>query len=405
MMYFFSFRAIFFLNLFWSREERRIAWRFIATRRTDPQRIGQLEKEICRLTGAKYARSVNLGRSAIQIALEAFHFQPGSEVILPSFGCTGTVVPILQAGLKPVFADVNSDLSVSIEDVQEALSEKTCAVLVPHLSGRYNRDLPAILSLARKRGIKVIDDACQSFGLKVNGRWAGTFGDVGIFSFGSGKNIFGPGGGLLATSDEAVIAHCQSRDLPRERERDVRLRVARFLWRFGCQPVSSPLQILGELFRSRTRKSRPERLEKYQFAICQISPVEAALALCQIRRYEEINSRRRTNAEFLLSSSALNRLGFYLPDPGENIFTKFLVSSESPKLNSKVRQHLLSRGIQTEGSYTPLHLRNPFSNLRRTSLTRTEKIWRGAFSIPVSPRLGSREMSRIGLALKRIEER
>ena len=389
-----------FLQPWWTASEwGQIAGYFAG--RNLAQAAATLEQCVCRLAHSKYALGLNLGRSAIQVALEAFDFPRGSEVILPSFSCAGVIMPVLQAGLEPVLADVDRDFNLSAPGVAAALGPKTRAVVLAHLSGKFARDTGEILSLAKSRHLRVIKDACQAFGLQKDGKWAGTFGDVGIFSFGLGKNLFGPGGGMLITGDDAVISSARRRALPPEDPWGVRLRVAKFAIRYGFPPAAVWGRGVAKL-KELCRPSQEATLQSFAYPVRRLSDIDAALALCQVERHQEIIRRRQANARALLASGALEGTGLDLPDPGDHIFTKFLLSTTGNHQAALSLQELLqSRGIETEPSYVPLHLRPAFARFRRRALPETERRWSGAFSLPVHPRLGPKEMDRIISVLQR----
>ncbi|RJR38540.1 MAG: aminotransferase class V-fold PLP-dependent enzyme [Deltaproteobacteria bacterium] len=388
-------RSLPFLQPFWGTREWSLIARCLAGASL-PGQVSGLEAEVARLTRSRYALGLNLGRSAIQVALEAFRFPKGSEVILPSFSCAGVVMPVLQAGLEPVLADVDRDFNLSLAAVEAALSPRTRAVILAHLSGKFARDTEQILELARAKGLKVIEDACQAFGLQKHGKWAGTFGDAGIFSFGLGKNLMGPGGGMLITDDEAVISYARSRPLMWEALGSVRLRAASFAARYGFPRAGFLGSAAAKIPQLCGASSPKAALETLAFEVRGLSEIEAALARCQVARHPEIISRRQANARALLSSGTLGGTGLDLPGPGGHIFTKFLLSTTvNPRAAVSLQEALKSRGIEIELSYTPLHLRPPFAACRRAPLTETERRWPGAFAVPVHPRLGRKEMERI----------
>ncbi|TSA09136.1 MAG: hypothetical protein D4R73_07325 [Deltaproteobacteria bacterium] len=389
-------RSVHFLQPFWGR----CGWQYLGkffSGKDLPDMVQILEQDVCRLTGAKYALGLNLGRSAIQLALESFNFPAQSEVIVPSFSCVGVIMPVIQAGLEPVLADVDRHFNLKAQSVKQGLSPRTRALILPHLSGKYAQDTEPILEIAAQNGLKVIEDASQAFGLQHQGTWAGRFGDVGIFSFGLGKNLFGPGGGMLITDDATVIASCQSRTLGRENRESVRRRVAAFVGGYQFPR----LKFLGRFALKMIRcdwKSPPEdaSLKRFAYPVYRMSDLEAALAWCQMGRYREIIDRRQSNAQTLLASGALAQTGLDLPNPEDHIFTKFLVSTATcPESAMALRKLLYCHGIEPELSYTPLHLRKPFAGYRRTDMTETERRWQGAFAIPVNPRLSPRAMARI----------
>ena len=400
----FSLRAIHFLQPYWDSEEWKVILKALVIEDCIPAK-DELEKEICEITGTKYALALNLGRSAIQVALEAFKFPPESEVIVPSFCCTGVIMPVIQSGLKPVLVDIDSDFNIRAQSVREALSNKTRAIIMPHLSGKFAEDTFEILDLARQYDLKVIDDACQSFGLKINDKWTGTFGDVGIFSFGLGKNLFGPGGGILITNNESVISHCKSCSFPSEQRIYVKIRLLRFLYMYALRRWTYPFLLPGyavKLLTHRVKKyfkinpNNFDNLQNYSYNLYSIDAAEAALTLCQVQKYQTILQRRSANASILLSNNTLNEIGINHPSLSNNIYTKFLVTYGNNSEEVQIlRDQLRCAGVETEASYTPLHLRKPFDSFKRTSMSITEQVWQGAFSIPINPCLEKKHMKRI----------
>jgi len=397
-------RAIHFLQPYWGFDEWKVILKSLLFGDCTPAK-DELEKKICEITGSKYALALNLGRSAIQVALEAYNFPQDSEIIVPSFCCTGVIMPVIQAGLKPVLVDIDSNFNIRAQSVREALSNKTRGIIIPHLSGKFAEDTFELLDLARQYDLKVIDDACQSFGLRVNDKWTGTFGDVGIFSFGLGKNLFGPGGGILITNDESVISHCKSYSFPYEQRRYVKIRLLRFLYCYALRRWTYPFLLPGYAVKLLTQKLKKyfkcnlnysQSLQNYSYNIYSIDPAEAGLALCQIKKYQIILQKRQANAKFLLSNDTLKANGINYPSPLNHIFTKFLVSLRNNSGDVQIlRQQLRSAGIETEASYTPLHLRKPFDNFKHTSMPITEQVWQEAFSIPVNPCLEKKHMLKI----------
>ena len=113
------------------------------------------------------------GSLALEIALRACGVDPGDEIIIPTFCCTAVVSPILAVGALPVLADVGEELNITAETVEAALTEKTKAIIVPHLFGNP-ADIKTIIDLAHSNHIRVIDDAAQALGATINGQPAGT---------------------------------------------------------------------------------------------------------------------------------------------------------------------------------------------------------------------------------------
>ena len=185
----------------------------------DGTAIGDLRSLLIEVLGVEDALLCNSGSCALEIALRACGVGKNDEVVIPTFCCSAVVPPILAVGALPVLADIGPELNLTVESVDAALTRKTQAIIVPHLFGNP-ADIGAIVALARAKNVRVIDDAAQALGATVGSRAVGTFGDVGILSFGKEKICFGLGGGAVLSATR----NSQAGDL-----------VARL-----CQPKVSP---------------------------------------------------------------------------------------------------------------------------------------------------------------------
>jgi len=125
--------------------------------------VRRFEEEFAAKFGFKEVVSVNSGTSAIEIAYTLCDFQKGDEVIVPVLTCTATSIPLVRRGVKIVFADIDYDLNISIEDVERKITPKTKAIVFVHFGGN-NRGLRQLMVLARRHGIRVIEDAAQAVG-------------------------------------------------------------------------------------------------------------------------------------------------------------------------------------------------------------------------------------------------
>jgi perosamine synthetase len=144
------------------------------------------------------------GRTAFQLALEALDLEPGCEIIFPMF--TFPVMPMVAKlmGFKAVFCDVDPDtFNAGVEHIEPFVTDKTGAVLATHLFGQPC-DIQPIVEMARARNIKVLEDCAHACGVRINGKQAGTFGDIGVFSFAEGKNMPCLAGGAIAIADDTV---------------------------------------------------------------------------------------------------------------------------------------------------------------------------------------------------------
>ena len=393
-----------FLSPYWDDEER-IAFRDWSRGRIFPDSGERLSEAIGKYLGTGWTiLPVNLGRSAIQIALQAMDLPTGSEVIVPSFACNGVAAPVLQAGHRPVFADVDAQFNLSFESVLEADSKMVRAVIVPHLSGCWNRSLDRVLAWAKERGIYVIEDAAQSLGLRQAGREAGTSGDVGIFSCNGGKQIVSSGGAWLITRHPVLAKRISELRLPTEPRESVAARMGRFTHNWLAGDARLGARHLTGFFREKLSPPSPvpETPAAIRFEAFRISDIEAYLALLQLPKVAGIIRKRTENARHwkdLLVPLSTRGIEF-LPDEG-NAWTKMLLAFTGP-LGQRER-HLLSfalarMGIECESSYVPLHLRGNYHGQRSVALPVTDRQWRGAFSLPVRPNLDDADWERIGSA-------
>jgi dTDP-4-amino-4,6-dideoxygalactose transaminase len=165
-----------------------------------------LEGELAERVGAAHCVAVANGTEALQLALEALGVGRGDEVVTSPLSAAFTVLAILRAGARPVFADVDPEtLNVAPEAVARALTARTRAVMPVHLYG-HPADLDPLLALARERGLAVVEDACQAVGARYRNRPVGCLSGIGALSFYPTKNLgaLGDGGAvLLSDADRA----------------------------------------------------------------------------------------------------------------------------------------------------------------------------------------------------------
>lgn len=147
------------------------------------------------------------GVSALEMSAQLCRLRPGDEVVMPSHTFTASAYPYVKKGAKMAWADVDLHTRVvTAETIAKAITPRTKAVVVVHLYG-YVADMPAIAELCRERGLILIEDAAQSIGSELDGRKAGSFGDMAIFSFHSHKNLTTLGeGGMLYVRDPKLAA-------------------------------------------------------------------------------------------------------------------------------------------------------------------------------------------------------
>ncbi|MBP3925440.1 DegT/DnrJ/EryC1/StrS family aminotransferase [bacterium] len=164
-----------------------------------------LEQELADYIGCKYTVGLNSGTDALHLALRALNIGAGDEVITVAFTFVATTEAIGIVGAKPVFVDIDKDtFNLDASKLEAAITPKTKAIIPVHLYGQPC-DMDAIMDVAKRHNLHVIEDCCQAIGAKYKGQMVGTFGDFGCLSFYPTKNLGGMGdGGLIMTNDESL---------------------------------------------------------------------------------------------------------------------------------------------------------------------------------------------------------
>ena len=162
-----------------------------------------LEQELADFIGVKHTVALNSGTDALHLALRALDIGAGDEVISTAFTFVATSEAIGIVGAKPVFVDIDKDtFNIDPAKIENAITPKTKAIIPVHLYGQP-ANMDAILDIAKRHNLYVIEDACQAIGAKLNGKMVGSFGDIGCFSFYPTKNLGGMGdGGLITVNSE-----------------------------------------------------------------------------------------------------------------------------------------------------------------------------------------------------------
>ena len=168
---------------------------------------GQLtdfEKHFAAFVGTKYAVGLNSGYHALLLSLIAGGVSDGDEVIVPAHTFVATASAVVNAGAAPVLVDVGPDYNIDTAKIEERVTDKTKALIPVHLNGRMAK-MDAVLDIAARHGLIVIEDACQSLGATYEGKSAGSLGLTGCWSFYPFKILGGYGdGGAITTNDPEV---------------------------------------------------------------------------------------------------------------------------------------------------------------------------------------------------------
>ena len=173
--------------------------------------VDAFEKEFAEFIGVKYALAVTSGSAALQTALSALGVGPGQEVIVPAYMWVAVIAAVVNLGAIPVLADINETFTLDPAEVERRISQRTTGIIAVHMSGAP-ADAPALLEIARKHRLFLLEDCAQCAGGSIRGKRVGSFGDMGIFSFQMNKNMSSGEGGAVVTNDtrlyqRAAAAH------------------------------------------------------------------------------------------------------------------------------------------------------------------------------------------------------
>ena len=166
----------------------------------DGQMVSSFEKEFAYYYGVPYAVASTSGTASIHVALGALDLNPGDEIITAPITDMGTIIPILYQNCIPVFADIDDSYNMDPADVERKITPRTRAIIVVHLFGNPC-DMDAMVEIAKRRRIALIEDCSQAHLAEYKGRYVGTIGDIGCFSFQQSKQMTTGDGGMTITSN------------------------------------------------------------------------------------------------------------------------------------------------------------------------------------------------------------
>ena len=345
--------------------------------------LGKLKSEVSETFGVADAILCGSGSLALEIALRACDIRENDEVVIPAFCCTAVVAPILAAGSVPVFADVGEDLNLTAEAIDAVLTQKTTAVIVPHLFGNP-ADINAILELVHRKNIRVIDDAAQALGATIDGQPAGSFGDAGVLSFGGEKVCSGLGGGVVMSRRPEVLDRCLKVYLeppvPSTAARGFLSTLIRRRWRRWTLPLQKTLSRAAD----HSPDSPPALYRKQSMA-----NLYAAVALNLMETlHENIAARRARFRAYQELLGAEERLAL-IPHRAGSACLSQVVRILPSRRGADVAAHLIdvlaSAGYEVQGSYVPIHLLSHYERWARSSLPYAERVWSDLIELPCEP--------------------
>ena len=230
--------------------------------------VTDLEKEVAEFVGAQHGIGVTSGTDAILVALMALGVGPGDEVLCPTFTFFATAGCISRTGATPVFVDACPVcFNLDVDDAASKVTERTKVIIPVHLFGQ-SAEMDAVMELAQKCNLRVIEDGAQAIGARYKGRPCGSIGDCGTYSFFPSKNLggFGDGGMVVCNDDE----------------------------------LAERVRIL------RNHGGKPKYFHKVVGGNFRLDPLQAALLRVKLRRYADYTKARQSNAAYY--TAALSKL-------------------------------------------------------------------------------------------------
>ncbi|MBX5444176.1 DegT/DnrJ/EryC1/StrS aminotransferase family protein [Sphaerobacter sp.] len=329
----------------------------------------ELEERFAAMVGARHAVAVSSGTAALHLAWLAL-LEPGDEVLVPAFTFIATASTVVFAGGRPIFCDVDpATATLDLEDAARRLTPRTRAIAPVHLYGGAC-DVDGIQRLAREHGLRIVWDAAQAHGTRIDGRDVGSFADMVCYSFYPTKNMTTGEGGMITTNDDALAE---------------RLR----LLRSHGQERKYEHTLLGLNYR--------------------LTDVQAAIGLVQLDQLPGWLEQRRANAR-RLDALLAGLPGITTPVrlPGvEHSYHQYTIQIDAAAAGitrDDLQAALAARGIQSAVHYPrPLHRQPVFAPEHgATSLPVSERLAESVLSLPVHPALTEDDLERIGASVRSI---
>jgi len=326
-------------------------------------KIIELEQALAAYAGVSEAVALGSGTDALILGLQVLGIGPGDEVITPPNSFIASAAAVALVGARPVFVDVAADMNIDVNLIESAITARTKAIMPVHLTGRM-ADMDAVCEIAIRHGLIVVEDAAQSFGARYRDKLAGTWGKIGCCSAHPLKNLNAAGdAGFVLTGDADIAA--------------------------GMRRLRSHGLINRDVSLEWGRNARMDVLQ-------------ATLLLERLTRLDDINRRRRRNAELyrrMIKSSQV-----VMPQCRQheyNIFHTFVVQVDR---RDELKEFLHHHGIDTVIHYPiPIHLQDAAKSLghHRGDFPVTERQADSILSLPVHPYLSESDIEYVAAMIDR----
>ena len=322
--------------------------------------VQEFERMVKNFVKSRYAVAVNSGTAALQAALYSLGIKKGDEVIVPSFSFVASANAIASIGARPVFADIlQENFTIDPESVRKKITKRTKAIMPVHLYG-HAAFLDEIGEIARKNRLAVVEDAAQSLGTTLNKKHTGTFFDLGCYSLYPGKVITSGEGGVVVTNNKKLY------------DKLLMIRNHGMVKGYDSKIFGLNLRL-------------PE--------------ISAAIAKVQIKRLAKFIDIRRKNAKQL--SELLSDLDLQIPTERKDEKRNYSLYTIATKKRNAILDRLHAKGIGATAYYRiPIHKIPIYKT--SYSLPITEWASKNVLSLPVHPRVSSKNIEFIGKTIREI---
>ena len=341
--------------------------------------VGRFESEWSRHIGAEVSVGVNSGTAALHLALAAFNFPVGAKVLVPAITFVSTATAALYNRLEPVFVDVDPDtLGLDLDDLEKKITPECVAVMPVHFGG-HPVPMDRLMAIARRHGLKVVEDCAHCAGGSYQGRKLGMWGDIGCFSFEEKKGMTTGDGGMICSNNPALVT-------PLRAHRWVG--IDRDTWRRSSQYTAA---------------EDDDALHwHYEVAVLgykyNMNDLMAAIGLVQLAKLDRMNQRRAAIiARYLDGISGIQYLRPLLPyDLSGSAYWLFGVRCDA---RDQLILHLKRKGIATGVHYLPLPL-HPLFNKHKEPVPTALRIWKQIVTLPLFADLTDEEVDYVIAGLR-----
>lgn len=339
----------------------------------DGENTKRASEQLARMLRVKTALLTTSCSHALELAMMVLQLKPGDEVIVPSFTFVSTTNCVLRQGATPVFADIiPTTLTISIEDVQRRITQRTKAI-IPVVYAGVAPEMNELMALARKHNIVVVEDAAQAIGAEYNGQPQGTIGDIGCFSFHETKNLSTGEGGAFVTNNEGYSARAEIiREKGTNRKQFMMHLVDKYTW-VDIGSSFLPSDLVGALLCSQLTK---------------ITDVHSRRAAIHFRYMDGLRSLAESGKITLPTIPGHTRSNYHI----------FYVLMKDEQTRNAAITFFKHHGIGTTFHYLPLHLSpiglNPLG-YKAGDFPVTESVSRRLLRLPIYPTLNEHEQTHI----------